>query len=124
MPEGILRHQIRQVAQERLKRTGLVVIENPILSPGKLSGHQPVLGAAQTGEMDVLCGTGLGWFPDNLHLMTLAKGKVEAGVKYVRRKVSVRFAGTRAKQPERSECAVARVDLGSKRTSVYTERDA
>jgi transposase len=39
------------------------------------------------------------------------KGKVAAGVKYVTPEFSVWLARARTQQPERSECAAARVDL-------------
>ena len=45
--EGILRHQIRHVAQKRLERAGLVVVEDPILTPGEFPRHQLVLGALE-----------------------------------------------------------------------------
>jgi hypothetical protein len=45
--EGILRHHIRHVAQKRLKRTGLVVVENSILTPVESPRHQLVLCAAK-----------------------------------------------------------------------------
>ena len=45
--EGILRHQIRHVAQKRLERAGLVVVEDPILTPGEFPRHQLVLGATE-----------------------------------------------------------------------------
>ena len=45
--EGILRHHVRHVAQKRLKRTGLVVIEDSILTPVESPRHQLVLGAAK-----------------------------------------------------------------------------
>ena len=35
--------------------------------------------------MDGLCGTGLRWFPHNLHSMTLDKGKVESGVGHAKK---------------------------------------
>ena len=45
--EGILRHQIRHVAQKRLERTGFVVVEDPILTPVQFPRHQLVLGATE-----------------------------------------------------------------------------
>jgi hypothetical protein len=45
--EGVLRRQISHVAQKRLKLAGLVVIEDPILTPSELPRHQFVLGATK-----------------------------------------------------------------------------
>jgi hypothetical protein len=45
--EGILRHQIRHVAQKRLECAGLVVVEDPILTPVKFPRHQLVLSATE-----------------------------------------------------------------------------
>ena len=45
--EGILRRQIRHVAQKGLKRAGLVVVEDSILTPVEFPRHQLVLGATQ-----------------------------------------------------------------------------
>ena len=47
VPEGILGRQIRHVAQKRLKRAGLVVVEDSILTPGEFPRHQFVLGATK-----------------------------------------------------------------------------
>ena len=45
--EGILRRQIRHVAQKGLERAGPVVVEDSILAPVEFPRHQLVLGATQ-----------------------------------------------------------------------------
>jgi hypothetical protein len=48
--KGILRRQVRHVAQKGLERAGLVVVEDPVLTPGEPPRHQLILGATERME--------------------------------------------------------------------------